>query len=161
MICDCLNTCGDDPWLKDGRVQPCKNFIKREQQDKLAPEKMAKVTKIAELYGAGADFDLVVLLHEKVQRLTAELTELQAALDGTALFEQSHKHALTVIERLTAELAEVKAERDARNLENAVLRSIVVRVQEKMPAYLAIYSGDKQLSKILDDCKVAIQGEQL
>ncbi len=84
MSCDCLNTCGDDPWLKDGRVQPCKNFIKREQQDKLALEKMAKVTKIAELYGAGADFDLVVLLHEKVQRLTAENADYRAIAAGEA-----------------------------------------------------------------------------
>lgn len=21
--CDCLNDCGDDPWLKDGRAAPC------------------------------------------------------------------------------------------------------------------------------------------
>ncbi|MCI5068457.1 hypothetical protein [Acidovorax sp.] len=21
--CDCINTCGDDPWLKDGRSTPC------------------------------------------------------------------------------------------------------------------------------------------
>jgi len=21
--CDCLNDCGDDPWLKDGRSTPC------------------------------------------------------------------------------------------------------------------------------------------
>ena len=23
MTCDCLVDCGDDPWLKDGRSQPC------------------------------------------------------------------------------------------------------------------------------------------
>ena len=73
MSCDCLNTCGDDPWLKDGRVHPCKNFIERELQDKLALEKMAKVSKIAEVYGVGADLDLVILLHEQVAHLTAEL----------------------------------------------------------------------------------------
>jgi hypothetical protein len=21
--CDCINVCGDDPWLKDGRATPC------------------------------------------------------------------------------------------------------------------------------------------
>lgn len=24
--CDCLNICGDDPWLKDGRARPCKDW---------------------------------------------------------------------------------------------------------------------------------------
>jgi len=24
VACDCLNWCGDDPWLKDGRSMPCK-----------------------------------------------------------------------------------------------------------------------------------------
>lgn len=23
--CDCLNWCGDDPWLVDGRVDPCEH----------------------------------------------------------------------------------------------------------------------------------------
>ncbi len=94
MICDCLNTCGDDPWLKDGRVQPCKNFIKREQQDKLALEKMAKVTKIAELYGAGADFDLVILLHERLERVTAH----------DQFLADSNKHLLAECELLQGAL---------------------------------------------------------
>jgi len=25
--CDCLNYCGDDPWLKDRKVQPCEQAI--------------------------------------------------------------------------------------------------------------------------------------
>lgn len=24
--CDCLNACGDDPWLADGRSEPCDKF---------------------------------------------------------------------------------------------------------------------------------------
>ena len=110
MICDCLNTCGDDPWLKDGRVQPCKNFIKREQQDKLAPEKMAKVTKIAELYGAGADFDLVVLLHEKVQRLTAELAKADAHAE---LLSAGILKSLPTLELFTELFMAICKERDA------------------------------------------------
>jgi hypothetical protein len=27
MKCDCLNECGDDPWLRDGRVKPCDGRI--------------------------------------------------------------------------------------------------------------------------------------
>ena len=29
--CDCLNYCGDDPWLKDYRAQPCSKFMQREK----------------------------------------------------------------------------------------------------------------------------------
>lgn len=25
--CDCLNDCGDDPWLKDGRSAPCEYWL--------------------------------------------------------------------------------------------------------------------------------------
>ncbi len=110
MICDCLNTCGDDPWLKDGRVRPCKNFIKREQQDKLAVEKMAKVTKIAELYGAGADFDLVVLLHEKVQHLTAELAKADAHAE---LLSAGILKSLPTLELFTERFMAICKERDA------------------------------------------------
>ena len=59
-----------------------------------------------------------------MERLTAELTlakevmqhdreyidELQATLDGAKLFEQSHKHALTVIKCLTAENEQLASE---------------------------------------------------
>jgi hypothetical protein len=24
--CDCLNICGDDPWVRDGRATPCPRF---------------------------------------------------------------------------------------------------------------------------------------
>lgn len=30
--CDCLNRCGDDPWLKDGRVDKCNDLIRIEQE---------------------------------------------------------------------------------------------------------------------------------
>ena len=26
--CDCLNYCGDDPWLKDRKVKPCEAAIR-------------------------------------------------------------------------------------------------------------------------------------
>lgn len=28
MSCGCLNFCGDDPWLKDGRAKPCERLQK-------------------------------------------------------------------------------------------------------------------------------------
>lgn len=27
--CDCLNDCGDDPWLRDGRSKPCAALLRR------------------------------------------------------------------------------------------------------------------------------------
>jgi hypothetical protein len=35
--CDCLNVCGDDPWLKDGRATPCARFSsdRKESQQNL------------------------------------------------------------------------------------------------------------------------------
>lgn len=26
--CDCLNYCGDDPWLKDGRAKHCESYAR-------------------------------------------------------------------------------------------------------------------------------------
>lgn len=30
--CDCLNRCGDDPWLADGRARPCAALVKERQR---------------------------------------------------------------------------------------------------------------------------------
>lgn len=35
MSCDCLNTCGDDPGLKDGRAQPCEHYLRQKEQERL------------------------------------------------------------------------------------------------------------------------------
>lgn len=35
--CDCMNFCGDDPWLKDGRAMPCERL-----QNERAAEAKAK-----------------------------------------------------------------------------------------------------------------------
>jgi hypothetical protein len=31
--CDCLNDCGDDPWLKDGRAEYCDHWKKRKAEE--------------------------------------------------------------------------------------------------------------------------------
>lgn len=31
--CDCLNDCGDDPWLQDGRCKPCAYRVERIRLD--------------------------------------------------------------------------------------------------------------------------------
>ncbi|TCS35835.1 hypothetical protein EDC30_109134 [Paucimonas lemoignei] len=30
VVCDCINWCGDDPWLRDGRSKPCAAALKRQ-----------------------------------------------------------------------------------------------------------------------------------
>ena len=32
LKCDCLNECGDDPWLRDGRAEPCDRLKERRAQ---------------------------------------------------------------------------------------------------------------------------------
>lgn len=34
VTCDCLNRCGDDPWLKDGRATPCKARASQQKADR-------------------------------------------------------------------------------------------------------------------------------
>jgi hypothetical protein len=36
--CDCLNHCGDDPWLKDGRAKPCQYRLKKQAEAAKARE---------------------------------------------------------------------------------------------------------------------------
>lgn len=38
MKCDCLNDCGDDPWLRDGRSQPCERLKKERAAEAKAKE---------------------------------------------------------------------------------------------------------------------------
>ena len=63
---------------------------------------------IERLREAGRPFtdDLYSEAAAALERLAAERNELQAALDGAKLFEQSHKHALTVIERANSQTEE-------------------------------------------------------
>jgi len=41
--CDCLNTCGDDPRLQDGRVKPCPHMALR-----LARPKVLGVSRVSD-----------------------------------------------------------------------------------------------------------------
>lgn len=38
--CDCLNYCGDDPWLKDRRVKPCDQAINQAHADALRDQRL-------------------------------------------------------------------------------------------------------------------------
>ena len=54
--------------------------------------------------------------------LTAERDALQATLDGAKLFEQSHRHALTVIDRLESERNAYQLAADKMAMEHKVER---------------------------------------
>ena len=34
QACDCLNWCGDDPWLLTGRAVPCQDHLDRERRER-------------------------------------------------------------------------------------------------------------------------------
>lgn len=43
--CDCLDWCGDDPWLKDGRAETCQE--RKERERRAAEEKASKDALVA------------------------------------------------------------------------------------------------------------------
>lgn len=82
MECDCLNRCGDDPWLKDGRSEPCENLLAARLQDQQAKERAEKVEQIANRYGTKGVLsllDLIIRLDERVKRIESLATRIHAA----------------------------------------------------------------------------------
>lgn len=41
VMCDCLNYCGDDPWLEKGKATPCEHFIERRKSRNAMTNKFA------------------------------------------------------------------------------------------------------------------------
>lgn len=64
--CDCLIACGDDPWLADGRVQPCAYKKKRDADQARAVRRVARVNRL--LLELGYPGDVAGAL-EELQRL--------------------------------------------------------------------------------------------
>lgn len=50
--CDCLNWCGDDPWLNDGRAEPCQD---KKDHDRRVREKAIERQRIMALANQLAD----------------------------------------------------------------------------------------------------------
>jgi hypothetical protein len=73
MTCDCLNDCGDDPWLKDGsgRAQPCDKLLARQEHARVISERLATINALRANYGADNVFELIELMHAEVVRLDA------------------------------------------------------------------------------------------
>ena len=89
MSCDCLNRCGDDPWLKDGRSQPCQDLIDFRVREHKSIERAEKIEAIGKVYGNNNVLDLVLLLHDRIVCLTAERDALRTELHNIAFCDMS------------------------------------------------------------------------
>jgi hypothetical protein len=54
--CDCINDCGDDPWIAQGKCEPCKDYKelqaqrRREEDNALAYRKMVALATAVALW---------------------------------------------------------------------------------------------------------------
>ena len=44
--CDCLNYCGDDPWLKDGRAEHCERWKKNHEEASFKEKESEELTAL-------------------------------------------------------------------------------------------------------------------
>lgn len=95
--CDCLNACGDDPWLANGRARPCAAAVARQQ---------AHQQLITELQAAAdlVDVDLAALiaahaLPEAPSVIPASEPEARAAAQRYSRASAAIREAITRLER--------------------------------------------------------------
>ena len=50
--CDCLNYCGDDPWLRSGKAKPCAEKIARDQKRKARTTIAERINKLVNRHGS-------------------------------------------------------------------------------------------------------------
>ena len=74
--CDCLNWCGDDPWLKDGRAQPCEYERALQQKLELSAKRSEARLVLHKFYNTTTIEDLVDAQLHHIERLQAQLAEL-------------------------------------------------------------------------------------
>lgn len=79
VSCDCLNHCGDDPWLKDGRSKPCEKLKLRQEQERQRALETVRVNLLMQQYGATTVYDLIEHLHSEVTRLQGLVLEHRGA----------------------------------------------------------------------------------
>ena len=48
MKCDCLNECGDDHWVRDGKAEPCDYMKKRRAAKKQREEDLVVLRGLAD-----------------------------------------------------------------------------------------------------------------
>ena len=76
VTCDCLNWCGDDPWLNNGRAQPCAAWLARVERERVIAEQTVKIAELRTTFGAADIFDLLQKMHSELQAArTAALNE--------------------------------------------------------------------------------------
>jgi hypothetical protein len=67
--CDCLDRCGDDPWIDENKCQPCPDYIARK-----AAEEQAKAHRtLMRFYGVSDLLSLVDQQAHHIERLQAKL----------------------------------------------------------------------------------------
>lgn len=93
--CDCLNDCGDDPWLKDGsgRATPCTRLQARQEEKRQIDAQLAKITALRQTYGAATIFELIDKMHATSTTLKGEAKVMRDLLDK----------ALTILETIDEE----------------------------------------------------------
>lgn len=47
QACDCLNWCGDDPWLLTGRAMPCQDRLDRERRERELAAERRRIMDVA------------------------------------------------------------------------------------------------------------------
>lgn len=55
MPCDCLNWCGDDSWLRAGRVTPCAALLERDEEEARRIDRQINTTRLLEQLGHAGD----------------------------------------------------------------------------------------------------------
>jgi hypothetical protein len=71
--CDCLNRCGDDPWLHDGRAEACEHLVSQREADKLFEVQQLRRQVLYDFYAVNNIVDLVEAMAADVARLHAKL----------------------------------------------------------------------------------------
>lgn len=74
--CDCTVRCGDDPWLKTGKAQPCDTMLASQEHDRILTQQVALISQLRKTYGA----DSVITLLEKMNAEIARLDAVQRSL---------------------------------------------------------------------------------
>ncbi len=92
VTCDCLNDCGDDPWLKDGssRAQPCDNMLARQEHERSMAQQLAMVSRLREAYGAGNLFELIEKIHAAVAARDADVANFRTVMMAAAVEITAH-----------------------------------------------------------------------
>lgn len=79
--CDCLNYCGDDPWLKNGKAAECEKMKLRREQDQQRALETVRVNLLMPQYGVTTVYDLIEHLHTKVEQLPTNIHPRWANID--------------------------------------------------------------------------------